>query len=203
VLSHLWNFEEDTGQAAVDDIGGSIINSLEGSWVGRSHDNYAIKTSFGNTFSAEFAEPLNSEDLSLTLWWRDRDRPNQGRANIYLIGGADKGNNILSLLANNYRLGFWSDGNYGILSEGINTAIPDDGAWHHLALVYDSYRYKLNFYVDGEEKAGLSLIRMREEGKINYLKISTDGSSSEIDELGVWSGALSPAQIKDIYANNK
>ncbi|MFA5109230.1 MAG: LamG-like jellyroll fold domain-containing protein [Patescibacteria group bacterium] len=203
VLDYLWNFEEDTGSVATDSVNGLILNVPSESWVGRSHNNYAIGTSFGSTFSAEFVDPLDSEDLSLTLWWRDRDRPNQGRANIYLIGGADKGTNIFSLLANNYRLGFWSDGNYGILAEGLNTAIPDDGAWHHLALVYDSYRYKLSFYVDGEEKAGLSLIRMREEREINYLKISTDGSSSEIDELGVWSGALSPTQIKDIYANNK
>jgi hypothetical protein len=200
---HLWKFEEDTGVLAADSIGNSTINVLSESWAGRSHNNYALTTSYGQDLTADFSEPLTSKDLSLTLWWRNSSYPNPGRANIYLLGGQSGETNLFSLLTDYYRVGFWYNGAYGTMIEGINKAIPYDDAWHQLALVYDSYRYKLNFFVDGEFKANQPVIWIEDGEEITHLKITSDSYSSEIDDLEVWEGALSASQIKAIYANTK
>jgi hypothetical protein len=202
-LLHAWDFEEDTGSLAVDSVGRTTLSVAPSSWVGRKHDNYALAITSEQNISVDLDEPIVSQDLSLTLWWRNSSYPGPGRANIYLLGGSDGQTNHFALLTDYFRLGYWFNGNYGVLSEGINKHIPYDDAWHHLALVYDSYRYKLSFYVDGEEKASTSLIWMKPEVSIKGLKILTDGASSEIDDLRIYKGALSSKQINNIYANTK
>ena len=201
-LIHFWDFSEDAGGMAMDSISNVALNIMPEAWVGRSHGNYAIQTINGHDFTSNLDE-IKSRDISLAFWWHNSAYPGEGRANIYLDGTTAGGANPFALLANSYRPGFWFNGNYGILAEGIDKAIPNDSAWHHLALVYDSYRYKLRFYVDGSEKASSSLIWIKEGNNINYLKIFTDNASSEIDDLGIYEGALSPAQVEEIYLQTK
>ena len=110
---------------------------------------------------------------------------------------------MFSLLANHYRPARWFNGAYAAWSEGIDKTIPFDDKWHHLAMTYDSYRYLLRLYVDGEEKASSSLIWMPETSAIAGLKITSDGHSAAIDDLSAWQGALSPAQVKGIYEDSK
>jgi len=198
-LVYSWNFNEGTGLFARDNISSSTINVPVASWTARANGNYSLATSFGSNFTADFSETLRSQDLSLSFWWRNDSHPQEGQVNINLLGGADGQEKLFSLLANYYRLGFYFNNNYGILSEGINQAIPDDDSWHHLALVYDSYRYQLSFYVDGQEKASSSLIWFLPEKGIDSLKISTDSYSASFDDLKIWRGALSPGQVLGIY----
>ncbi|MFA6995100.1 MAG: LamG-like jellyroll fold domain-containing protein [Patescibacteria group bacterium] len=202
-LLHSWKFEEDAGSLAVDSFSSSTLSVNPASWVGRSHDNYALRISQGNSYSLDFNEPIISQDLSLAFWWRNSAYPSMGRININLNGGLDGGSKILALLADYYRLGYWFNNQYGILSEGVNEAVPYDDAWHHLALVYDSYRYKLNFYVDGEVKASSSLVRLKDGEAVKRLEISSDNFNTELDDLNIYSGALSVAQIRQIYLDTK
>jgi hypothetical protein len=44
---------------------------------------------------------------------------------------------------------------------------------------------------------------MKDGEEITHLKVTSDGYSSNIDDLEVWEGALSASQIKAIYANTK
>jgi hypothetical protein len=204
-LKYLWDFEEADGDLAGDSVGSSTLQVLPTAWTARSHDNYALKTLYNKTFTADFPESLISQDLSLTFWWRNVAYPKEGRANIYLTGNRagneDEEINLFALLANYYRQGFWFNGVDGILSQGIDKTIPNDDLWHHLALVYDSYRYRLTLYVDGEETVSWSLIWMLPTTEITGLKISSDGQSAALDSLGIWQGALSPSQIREIYSN--
>jgi hypothetical protein len=202
-LLHAWDFEEDNGALAVDSVGRTTLTVSPDTWVGRQHNNYALTIAAGHDLTVDFDEPISDQDLSLALWWRNSSYPEAGRAYIYLLGGPGQNTNLLALLADYFRLGYWFNGSYGILAEGINQHIPYDSAWHHLALVYDSYRYKLSFYVDGVVKASSSLIWMKPGEALSRLKILTDGYSSEIDDLRVYQGALSPKQIKEIYTNTK
>jgi len=202
-LLHFWSFEEDSGDEASDSVGQAVINLDAGAWVGRVHDNYAIKTKVGQAYTAVFPDFPETKDLSLAFWWRDSSDPNNGRADIYLTGGTNNEKNLFAILADNFRLDYWFNNNYSILAEGFDKAIPGGSNWHYLTYVYDSYRYKLNFYVDGEEKASTSLIWMPDGEEITGLKIATGGNEAEIDDLGIWKGALSPRQVKEIYTNNK
>ncbi|MFA5886555.1 MAG: LamG-like jellyroll fold domain-containing protein [Patescibacteria group bacterium] len=202
-LVNLWKFEEDTGTVARDSLEGLEFNMPQAIWTGRHHDNYAIQTIYGQNFTAAFKEPIKSQDLSLAFWWRNSAYPNGGRADIYLRGGTNNETNLFSLLMDYYRLGFWFNGSQNVLSEGINEFIPYDNLWHHLALVYDSYRYKLSFYVDGQERASTALVWIKPSEEIKSLKITSSSDGSEIDDLSIYTGALSPVQIEDIYLNTK
>ncbi len=202
-LVNFWSFEEDTGQTALDSIGGAVLNLAADAWVGRSHGNYAIKTVAGRLHSGTLDNFPQTKDLSMAFWWRDRSDPYNGQADVYLTGGDNNEKNLFALLADNFRLDYWFNNGYGILKEGINTCIPGGHDWHYLTFVYDSYRYKLSFYVDGEEKASTSAIWMPDSEKIKGIKISTYGEEAEIDDLSLWKGALSPRQVKEIYTNNK
>lgn len=202
-LLHFWSFEEDMGTTASDNVGGASLNLNEEAWVGRSHNNYAIRTMTGKNYSASLEDFPESRDLSMSFWWRDRADPYNGQADIYLTGGENNEQKLFAVLADNFRLDYWFNNKYGILSEGLDKAIPGGSDWHYLAFVYDSYLYKLSFYVDGEEKASSSLIYMPPGTKIGGLTISTAGKEAEIDDLALWQGALSPGQLKDIYTNNK
>lgn len=204
-LLYSWQFEEDTGNKAIDSVQGATLNVSPSVWVGRYHDNYAATVINGQEMSFDWPAAFYTPDLSLTLWWRDSSPGNYGRANINLLGGVSGGEelNLFSLLMDSYRLDYWFNGNYGILDEGVDEFIANDNLWHHLALVYDSYRYRLQFYVDGELRANSSLIWMPPERKINKLRVSTDGYPSEIDNLSIYSGALNEFQIKEIYNSTK
>lgn len=85
----------------------------------------------------------------------------------------------------------------------MDKTIPNDDLWHHLALVYDSYRYKLRFYVDGTEKASSSLIGLEPGKIIKKFVLSSNNFQAQVDALGLWTGALSPQRVKEIYTNNK
>jgi len=201
VLSYFWEFEEDMGTVALDQVSSTTLAIWSNAWVGRAHNNYALRTDYNHKATANFSTPLISQDLSLAFWWRNSLYPEEGRANVYLT---DQANNYLfALLAKYYSLSFWFNGNYGILAEGTNQAIPYDANWHHLALIYDSYQYKLTLYVDGVEKGSQYLIWMLPETAINHLEVSTDSDGSEIDDLQVWRGALNAAQVHEIYLNSQ
>lgn len=201
-LKHFWDFEEDTGTTTVDSIGGSILSVGENDWYGRSHNNYALNIISGQEVAGDLNESLSS-DLSITLWWKNAVFPQEGRLNLYLLDSDSTEVNIFALIVDNFRQSYWFNSNYGVFSEGLDLAIPNDDQWHHLAMVYDSYRYLLNFYVDGIKKGSKSLIWMKPGHDLEQLKIYSNSYSATIDELGLWSGALNEAQIMDIYTNNK
>jgi hypothetical protein len=202
-LRHAWDFEEDTGSLAVDGVGQTTLTVAADAWAGRQHNNYALTIKPNQDISVDLDENIISQDLSITTWWRNSSYPNPGRANINLLGGTDGQTRLFSLLADDYRLGYWFNGGYGIIAEGVDKFITNDDAWHHLALVYDSYRYRLSLYVDGVVQASSSLIWMKPEESISRLLINSDTSPAEIDDLRIYQGALSAKQIKDIYTKTK
>ncbi len=202
-LVNFWSFGEGTGRTSLDSIGGVALDLAADAWVGRSHNNYAIKVDPGRIHSAALTDFPATKDLSMAFWWRDIPDDYNGETGLYLTGGVNNDKKLLAILPDNFRLDYWFNNNYGILAEGLNTAIPGGSDWHYLTYVYDSYRYKLSFYVDGIEKASSSLIWIHESDKIKGIEITTSGSETEIDDLSLWQGALTPSQVKEIYANNK
>lgn len=198
VLKYFWNFDEGHGSTSLDNVSGLNLNIPEGVWDSSGRLNTAVVSKAGKNLSVDLKQPLSGKDYSLSFWWRNSVYPADGRLNISL---RKDNKQLFGFIPNYFRNSYWFNNNYGVFHEGIGDLIPYDDSWHHLALTYDSYRYSLNFYVDGALKASSSLIFLADGNDPDHLDIISDSDYSEIDELGVWEGALSAGQIKTLFDN--
>jgi Concanavalin A-like lectin/glucanases superfamily len=192
-LEHYWNFDENTGLTAKDSAGTDNFAVKLAQWdmEGRNDSALSVGESINTTLNS-----LPVTDLSLSFWWRNTSSPNEGRLHLMLKNGT---RNLMSLTPTIYNstFGFNSDGGY--LWEYGKYLFPDDNKWHHLALVYDSYKYVLRFYLDGQQRMERQLVKLREGEKINGLEIFQENWTSSIDELKIWSGSLTTSQVLAEY----
>ncbi len=200
VLIHHWDFNERSGIIAGDNIGSSSLLVDDSQWVRVGHQGAAILHNMNANRKMElnFSQEIKSPDLSLALWWRNRSYPKEARGNFSLLSGDNK--TLFALVVSPYRPGYYFNGNSGIISEGPGLTLPDDNAWHHLVLAYDSYEYKLNFYVDGELKYSTLQTWLLDEA-IKKMEIYNANWEYEIDDFSLWQGALKASQVKTIYQN--
>ncbi|MFA5024590.1 MAG: LamG-like jellyroll fold domain-containing protein [Patescibacteria group bacterium] len=204
-LINFWDFSEGDQSAGIasttqDNVGGVTLNVLPELWTWRALNNSALKSKYGRDLQTDLLAPLVSKDLSLAFWWRNSSYPGEGKTKVSLKYNEHE---MLGLVAGYYRQSFYFNHDSGILKEGINDAIPYDNLWHHLALTYDSYRYLLRFYVDGEEKRSIPYIWIKDGEEINRLEIKSESETSEIDDLRVYEGALREQEIQAIFSNTK
>jgi hypothetical protein len=206
-LKYFWDFNEGYelvnnggGVKAIDEIAGLKFSLPENSWVWRAADNTGIINTWGKDIAVNLPSALNSKDLSLAFWWRSQLEPNEGRSVISL---SKSGGEKLGLIIDPFRHAYFFNNNYGIFSEGYDVDIPHDAKWHHLALTFDSYRYQLKFFVDGQEKRSLPYFWIKDGEGPNRLEIRNELNSIELDDLGIWEGALRPFQVENIYEQSK
>lgn len=199
VLRHFWNFNEGIGTTSIDLVGDCDLTVNENAWQSLDLTNSILISSWGKEVRANFP-PLQSADLSLTFWWRSPDTTTGNRSRIALHSYGNDG--IFSLIPSQFTSGYKFDNIYSYFSYGANLTIPLDDNWHHLALVYDSYRYLLRFYVDGIEKGSRSFVWSYPRQLADALSIISENGLIQIDDLGIWEGALSPRQIQEIFTNN-
>jgi hypothetical protein len=206
-LKYFWDFNEGYelvneggGVEAIDEIAGARLNLPENSWVWRAADNTGIVNTWGKDIAVNLPSALNSKDLSLAFWWRSNLEPNEGRSVISL---SKKGGEKFGLIPDPFRHAFFFNNNYGVFSEGYDVDIPHDAKWHHLALTFDSYRYQLKFFVDGEEKRSFPYFWIKDGDEPNRLEIRNELNSVELDDLSLWEGALRPFQVKNIFEQSK
>ncbi len=205
-LLYYWDFNEgeelvDEDSAvnviAVDEIAGLQMSVWPETWIWRKSHDSALLVSYPNDINLEFPSLLNSKDLSMAFWWRNSEYPGDSRLRVSLKHGSD--GLALSLVPSYFRSGYWFNNNYGLFAEGVEVGIPYDEAWHHLAVVYDSYRYHLYYYVDGELEASAPYVWIREGEEADNLEMKSEYNKSEIDELKIWQGALLAGQVREIY----
>jgi len=199
ILKNFWNFNEGIGTSSADLIAGAKINLDSENWFNESLTNSVLASRWSQKFDTNISD-IKSKDLSLTFWWRSPKINEEGRVKISL--GNEVEPNFLSLTASYYISAYNFNNNSGYFGFGENLIIPHDLNWHLLALVYDSYRLELNYYVDGILSRQEHFIGSSSEQIINKLQIVPENWSTEIDDLGVWEGALSARQIQEIFANN-
>ncbi len=195
-LLYYWNFNENEGETAKDDINDLELNLNPDLWIDEGVSGNAIQNVWGEDLEVNFNQAINSKDLSLSFWWRNSLYPDDSKIKVSL---QDNKKDRLALLPNYYRPAFWFNDNYGAFSEGVGLTIPHDDVWHHLALTYNSHDYLLRFYVDGEEKFSSSFIWIEAGKEPDRLEIKSENNNSEMDELGVWQGVLTSEEIKEIY----
>jgi len=199
VLKHFWNFDEGIGTTSVDLVDGANLTVDYSAWININLLDSALVSSWNKPVNVNFPN-LTCSDLSLTFWWRNTDMYNDNRTRLALRSNGQE--NILTLVPSPYRSAYYFDGAYGYFDYETNISIPRDLNWHLLALVYDSYRQVLRFYVDGVEKGARDYIWSQNRSLADGLDIVSENGISEINDLGVWEGALSMMQIQQIFANN-
>ncbi len=206
-LKYFWNFNEGHelvneggGTEAVDEIAEVELVVPENSWVWRGTENTALLNSWGKDIIVDLKAPLISKDMSLVFWWRSQFYPKEGRS---LVSLQNNGSNKLGIILDQYRRGFYFNDTYGIFSEGQDVDLPFDEKWHHIALVYDSYRYSLKMYIDGSVKKELPFYWIKDGEHPDELTIKNELNSIELDDLGIWEGSLTPLQIEQIFTSSR
>ncbi|MFZ4632327.1 MAG: LamG-like jellyroll fold domain-containing protein [Patescibacteria group bacterium] len=199
ILKHFWNFNEGIGNKSIDLIASTSMTMKNNNWNNKDLTNSALYMVCGENIKVDFPE-IKSKDVSLTFLWR---RPNPGEdTRVRVALGGVRNNNIFTLTPSCSRPAYNFNGGGDYFNIYSNPLIPCDYNTHQLALVYDSYRYQLNFYVDGVLKDTKEHIWSLNKEAITSLEISPENGGSEIDDIGIWEGVLSGAQIQEIFANN-
>ena len=196
-LEHYWPFDENTGLTTKDVVGTDNFAVKLENWDMEGKNDSAL------TIGDRINTTLNSlpvNDVSLSFWWRNTSSPNEGRFKLMLKNGE---RNIMSLIPTIYNPSFiWNGGGEYIWEYG-KYPFPNDKNWHHLALTYDSYRYILRFYFDGKQIMEKEEIMLKDGEKINGLEIVRENDPASIDELKIWYGTLTAAQVLAEYESLK
>lgn len=192
-MEHYWRFDENNELLARDEVGGDDLAVKVEDWNMEGFIDSSLKVK--NDFSWELTE-IPFKDLSLAFWWRNTSHPNEGRFNFKLRG---KDKEIMSLMPTIYNPSFSFNGVGGFLGEYGKEYLPVDNKWHHLALTYDSYRYRWRFFFDGELWKEVPAMKLRPEAVLDELVIDTENYPSDIDELKIWSGVLNKDAILAEY----
>lgn len=182
-LRHFWNFNEGTSPA-VDSIGAKSLTYPQ-SVPGREGTALALYWYQSPQVNGDIAL-FNSKDISLSYWRRRSDQGNGGgyvglyNTNAMMIFGSGGG-----YLQSYYLF----NGN----SDSLGAHIPDDELWHHIAIVYDSYQYRLKYYIDGVEKGIKEMIWPLLP--YNKLVMREDQYGFYVDDLKIWEGTLTAEEV--------
>jgi triacylglycerol esterase/lipase EstA (alpha/beta hydrolase family) len=189
-LVHLWHFDEAAGATATDSVGSATLN--QNAWWTSGKFGAGVEQSWQSQYYLSQDLPaITSQDLSLEFWWQNSSLPNEGRGSLILQN--DQGENIFGLRPSICSGGFYFNGGPVL----VNNILPIDSNWHHLALVYDSYKFELYLYVDGQEKMKLPVTWFKRP--LTRLVIRGENWPYKIDELAIWQGALSAEEVKGYY----
>ncbi len=201
-LEYAWLFPEAQGyttQAAVGDQDLAInFNSLV---VNGYQDNALRLLRNDPEINLTLERPLAATDLSLSFWYKNVADPSLG--NVKLLLGNDE-HDLFGLELNPIQSWYFFNYHHDIFREGQSIpSIPNDDAWHHIALVYDSFLYRLYFYLDGQLAFSRPYLPFGQEvDSLNRLRLFSSGGTADIDELKIWQGALQAAQILHEYQAN-
>jgi hypothetical protein len=193
VLEHYWSFDENTGTTTKDLIGTNDFTVQGDSWDMEGKNSSAIK--IGSYLNSKLTD-LPVTDLSLSFWWRNTSYANEGRPHITING---KSGNIMTITPTIYNASFVFNNARDTFVPYGGGIFPNDNKWHYLTLTYDSYRYLLSFYIDGEKKMEKPFVKLKSGEEINGIELAQENWPSAIDELKIWSGTLTPAQVLAEY----
>jgi hypothetical protein len=226
LVLHL-KFDGDASDSSGNGNNGTLVGSptFVTGIVGSNALHYATMTdtgaSGGAVTNASYVTLGTPADLKLGALWT-----NGGSFSVALwirlpagyVGGdlpffgsaVNSDNDLGFTFSPSYKLGGWEwcldDGTNDIDINGANNSI-NDGDWHHLAVTFDHGAAVGTTYLDGLRVRADSLARLGDFDSGNIVTIGQDPTgaygepgSADIDDLGVWSRVLSPAEICDIWS---
>lgn len=199
-LLHAWYFNEATSTIAQDTVGNINWVLPAGSIVYNGVTGRALNSPFVDIPYQLSLLAISTNNYSLSWWWQNSAAlPYSGHFHLHL----KEGEKLLAALgAENWRQSLYVNGMEKIWAEG-NEVLPADNLWHHLALVYDNYRYLWQFYVDGELKLQSWRLPPPSGSEINNISLSSTVNEYKIDNFKIWQGSLDAAKVLAEYQSEK
>jgi hypothetical protein len=221
-ITHLWNFEAPD---AFDDKVGTAHGTAGASVTTAAGFSGGTAAVFPATVgsAAQFVEidetnitSMVNTGFSVTFWFKiANDGSTTANRGFFDFSGNGGDTGIQGLFrGSDGALNFRIDGSGAPNSVIAFTTIPvEDDAWHHLALTFErglADGFKL--YVDGSFATASSTTTFLEStivgpnansylGTFNFTGASeAKGLNGALDEFGVWSGVLSPAEVSALAA---
>ena len=114
---------------------------------------------------------------------------------VVSLGEAGAASGVLACLHGNGSGGGWY----------LGTTAVNNGAWHHVAVVYDASANTVKFYIDGSlDVTRSSVVSVASySGNRRLGRRSTLDEANiiamNLDEIGIWSKALSATEVTDLY----
>lgn len=187
-----------------DFYGSNNLTNNGGATFGAGKYNNGVD--FGSSNSTKYLSnstvtgfPSGTGNRSVSLWVK----PTAASAYVASMGGGTSPSfNQWSIYINSdyTKLGVDNNGNGAV---GTSFTAINDGNWHHIVATWDGSN--TNFYVDGTARGSVANATVPVNTTNTYFNIGNrvaynDGKvSGMIDEVGVWSKALSTTEISDLY----
>ena len=203
-----WKFDEGSGTTAADATGngntGTLVNSP--SWVtGIINDALTFNYASNQKVSTTYRGPLGTSAWSISLWFKTTDTRGASTNTLFTWGDNNGGGNGVSLDVENGVI--WDRSYYGNTNHwgsGYNT-----GTWHYLVVTAPGGTYtttNILCYVDGTLLSGspAGSVALNITNSLGNNVIIGDQSifgyfNGTIDEVGVWSRALTSTEVSELY----
>jgi hypothetical protein len=139
----------------------------------------------------------NSPDFTIEAWVKPPSGTFAGRMVFFYNNGPG---GAVSFSVNSDRTVFVTT--LGIKDQSSTAAIPDDGKWHHIAVVHQN-GVQFTFYVDGvllDTEAYTGGVLLNRNPSQPFFSLGSEWNNAlqytgELDRLKVWSGMLPAAQL--------
>ncbi len=200
LLKHAWNFDEASGTIAHDSVGALNWQLPEGALVynGLSGKGLAFPP-IGSSYPLSLPA-LKTNNFSASWWWQNNAAlPYSGRLHIDFNQGTER---LAGFIVDNSRQRLWANGEDEYLADG-HEVLPEDNLWHHLALVYDDYRYLWQFFVDGVLKLESQRLPLLRGASIDNISLSSSVWDYKLDNFKLWQGSLDAAKVLSEYQAEK
>jgi hypothetical protein len=203
-----WTFHNGTisGSTVSDQSGANLNGTIHGSVaVVTGQDGQALHFNGGNSFVQNYsAAPLNN---SLTLSaWINTTNTSRWEAIIARYNAAGPGTGYIFRTDPNGHLEVVFGGYNGgsISSPAVDTAIVNDGRWHHVAAVI-TLGQGVQFYVDGNATATIPAQVFAADGGtfdvgVNSYTPFGNYFTGSIDTVEVYNRALKATEVATVYA---
>ena len=203
-----WSLDDGSGRTATDLSGHGNHGTLENGpkWVSEGRGDGALSFNGNHYISLPPSPSLDlTGDLTLATWINAKE------AGMVLIGGYQSfgstagyglgiGDDSDTYEGHNNKVVYWT-GAHGNWVAG-NTEM-NDGTWHHVAVVVSGDT--ATFYVDGELDGNADTVAptsYRGRRAIGARSNGRDGVVGMMDEVYIFSRALSEEEIMGLYKNN-
>jgi len=200
-LKHFWQFDEAEGLIANDEI--SALN-LELTAEMRDYNGLsgkAIKAPVTHDPFIFSLPDLQKNNFSLSFWYQNNNdlMGASGRFHLSFFSGEQF---LAEFTSDTWRQRLNTGEFDYILAEGENI-LAHDNLWHHIALVYDDYRYRWQFFVDGVLKLEEYRLPVPTEGLVDRLTWRSTVFGYRFDNFKIWQGILSPEKVLLEYESEK
>lgn len=200
----LWSFDEGTGLVAADSSGEANDGSITGAtWIGGAQGPHALRFDGNDTVYMGDRESLEPTTLTVAMCIRSAVPP-PGAYTILVSEGLEGcacASYAWYVEAQNNLAFYTCSGTEAYATPLIPSADVWNGRWHRIVATFDGSFVR--GYLDGEQVgapvAGVApnyALSTHSDFRVGLLgACSVSGFAGDIDDLGVWDGALSDLEI--------